>query len=317
MTTTEAAPLAMSKLNWLKERQKSIGSSDAPVIAGVGRFKKTIPQLYDDKTEPITEVPEETHDMRRGRMQECVARDLIQEEYCHAIVPADQSRFTRHPAYAHSLPDGWIKRGAFVDLGVEIKVPRPSTWQRMYLHGVLPDWNVQCQHHMLVHDRPEWLLAVMCPVTVQLLVETIERDDTLIEELVKREEAFWQCVHNRRRPPETVADAPIEVPEYTGTVELLTGDEPKRAALAYLESRSLVADAAEIRDDAQAKLIESAHGSDAFEIPGVLRCYHRQQAGSKGFDKALAMKDFPALKNDKYVKVGKPSRPFRAFSLVK
>ena len=319
MLSPDAMPQTMSKLEWLRERQKSIGSSDAPVIAGVSRFR-TVAQLYDDKTEPITEVPEETPDLRRGRMMEGLARDLIQEEYANTVEPADQSHFFRHPDYAHSLPDGWINRerpDPPGDLGVEIKVPRPATWQKMYLHGVLPEWNVQCQHHMLVHDRREWLLAVMCPVTVTLLVETIDRDDALVESLMKREEAFWECVQSRRRPPETVTDAPLDVEEYTGAIELLSDHESKRAAHAYLEAKSLVTDSEEILDAAKAKLIQCAKGAVAFEIPKVLRCYHRQREGSKGFNKSLAFRDFPVLKDEHYVKYGKPSRPFLAFPLAK
>ncbi len=303
----------MSKLDWLRERQKSIGGSDAPVIAGVSRFK-TLAQLYDDKTEPITEVGEETPDLRRGRMMERLARELYNAESEFHILSADQDEFTRSPFFAHSLPDAWAE-GLGDVVPVEIKVPRPGTWQKMYLHGTPPDWNVQCQHHMMVHNAGRCLLVVMCPVTVTLLVETIERDRDLIESLIEREEAFWECVTNRRRPPDTVGDVPIEVPPSEGVIELLNDDASKRAAHAYLEAKSLVDDAGEIMGAAKAKLIESANDSDAFEVPKLLRCYHREQAGRKSFNKELAMRDFPALKDDKYVKTGKPSRPFRAYAL--
>ncbi len=312
---TDAFTESMSKLNWLRERQKSIGGSDAPVIAGVSRFKN-VAQLYDDKTEPITDAGEETPDMRRGRMMEGLARELYNAESEFGILPANQNLFIRAPFFAHSLPDAWL-RGLGEIVPVEIKVPRPGTWQKMYLHGTPPDWNVQCQHHMMVHNARRCLLVVMCPVTVTLLVETIERDCDLIESLLEREEAFWKCVTNRRRPPETVGDVPIEVPESTGVIVRITDAASERAAHAYLEAKSLVEDAGEILDAAKAKLIDAACGSDAFEVPGLLRCYHREQAGRKGFNKELAMRDFPALKDDKYVKVGKPSRPFRAYPLTK
>ncbi len=303
-----------SKLDWLRERQKSIGGSDAPVIAGVSRFK-TVAQLYDDKTEPITEVGEETPDMRRGRMMEGLARELYNAESEFRILPADQQNFTRAPSFAHSLPDAVLESPETVP--VEIKVPRPGTWQKMYLHGTPPDWNVQCQHHMMVHNAGRCLLVVMCPVTVTLLVETIDRDNNLIGSLLEREEAFWKCVQNRRRPPETVGDAPIEVPPSEGVIELLNDDASRRAAHAYLEAKSLVDDAEEIMGAARARLSESANDSDAFEVPELLRCYHRVQAGRKSFNKELAMRDFPALKDEKYVKVGKSSRPFRVYPLTR
>ena len=47
------------KLNWLIERQKGIGGSDIGAIMGFNKWKTAF-EVYVEKTEPITEVKEQS-----------------------------------------------------------------------------------------------------------------------------------------------------------------------------------------------------------------------------------------------------------------
>lgn len=70
----------MNKLEWLKERQKGIGGSDVGAILGVNKYKTPF-EVYLDKTEPITEIGEQSESAYWGdQFEEVVAKEFEKEQ---------------------------------------------------------------------------------------------------------------------------------------------------------------------------------------------------------------------------------------------
>ena len=66
----------MDKLQWLKERQCGIGGSDVGAILGVNKYKTPF-EVYLEKTEPITEVGEQSESAYWGdQFEEVVAKEF-------------------------------------------------------------------------------------------------------------------------------------------------------------------------------------------------------------------------------------------------
>ena len=71
-----AQTLGLNKTEWLQERQKGIGGSDAGAILGVNKWKTPF-QVYLDKTEPITEEQEQHEAAYWGNQLE----DMVAKEF--------------------------------------------------------------------------------------------------------------------------------------------------------------------------------------------------------------------------------------------
>ena len=70
--------LNMEHEEWLENRRKGIGGSDAGSICGLNPYSSAI-AVFQDKTQPLTEKPD-NESMRQGRdLEEYVARRFMEE----------------------------------------------------------------------------------------------------------------------------------------------------------------------------------------------------------------------------------------------
>jgi putative phage-type endonuclease len=89
VTTTE-------RLQWLKERQSGLGSSDAPNLVGLGY--RTAQDVYFDKTEPVNDKPAQGN-LRRGLELEPLVAQMYKETMGVDVAMPEcaQDRIKRHP----------------------------------------------------------------------------------------------------------------------------------------------------------------------------------------------------------------------------
>lgn len=234
------------RLEWLKMRQTGLGGSDAAPAVGMSPWKSPV-ALYFDKTDPIT-ADEDTELFKRGRQMEGPIADMFAEESNLEVVKLPV--MLRSGMYEFML--------ANVDRYV---VETDGTWAILECKNVgvnqTHDWDdgpplhyrLQIQHYLAVHG-PRFQRAYIAALIGgnKLVIFVVERDETLIADIIAGEEAFWTFVTLKRMPSIDGTDstraalaehfAKPEVESKEVSREILTLIEQHRAAKVGLKLAS-------------------------------------------------------------------------------
>ena len=190
---------------WLRWREDGIGGSDAPVIMMQERHPYSSPDdLYLIKTKQ-KDGPEENDAMRRGHELEPVARDLyIRQTGIHMRPSCFENQNYR---FMRSSVDGISPDGRTI---VEIKAPNDRA-HKDALAGKVPYYYLpQCHHNMLVTGADVchyWSYSDRSAFTdeTRTALVPVYRDEAYLQELIKKEVAFWKCVVQKTPPSEILA----------------------------------------------------------------------------------------------------------------
>lgn len=180
---------------WLSDRQKGIGGSDAGTILGYNPYK-SVYTLWAEKTGRIDGAIPDNFYMRDGRdLEEIVAKRFAEEEK----VRVTKSSFSyQNPEFPFMLGniDRWIKSEK---IGLEIKTM--DVRKRIDLDGgdIPPQYYAQCVHYMAVTGATEWWIAIW-QYGQPLKKYCIKRDEEEIQTLIEAEQAFWKCVEEDTPP---------------------------------------------------------------------------------------------------------------------
>lgn len=216
-----ANTLDMTREQWLKERRKGIGGSDAAAIAGLSRYRSPI-QVYMDKL-GLIEPPEENEAMYWGRKLE----DIVAEEFSirTGLKVRRRNAILQHPEYPFMLAN--VDRLIVgKNEGLECKTTsayRADEWK----DDEIPwEYAIQCYHYMAVTGYKAWWIAALIGGN-QFIYKRIERDESIINNLIKIESDFWHNHILKQIPPDPDgSDASTEIlkqlyPESNGeTIEL-------------------------------------------------------------------------------------------------
>lgn len=196
MTATVLAPTReMEHEQWLKERQKGIGGSDAAAIAGLNKWKSPI-AVYLEKTGEIPPV-EENEAMYWGNRLE----DMVADEFSNrtGLKVRRRNAILQHPEHPWML--------ANVDRlivgrreGLECKTANEYLKGEWEGEEVPAAYLLQCQHYMAVTGYDAWWIAVLVGGN-KFMFKKIERDEELISYLIDIEKNFWENHIMLRIPP--------------------------------------------------------------------------------------------------------------------
>ena len=191
----KVSTINMSREDWLEERRKSIGGSDAPSIIGLNPWESPY-TVWADK---LGKLPpkEDNEAMRLGRdLEDYVAKRFT--EKTGKKVRRENFLIT-NPQYpfAHANVDRMV---VGEDAGLECKTTSVLNLKR-FKNGEYPaNYYVQCVHYMMVTGCAKWYLAVLV-LGKEFKVFEIERDEDEIKALAESEEAFWKYVETQTPPP--------------------------------------------------------------------------------------------------------------------
>lgn len=186
----------MSHEEWLEQRRKSIGGSDASAILGMNTYCSAY-TVWADK---LGKLPpkEDNEPMRLGRdLEEYVAKRFTEET---GIKLRRENNILINPKYpfAHANVDRMV---VGEDAGFEAKTTTVLNLKK-FKNGEYPEnYYVQCVHYLMVTGAKRWYLGVLI-LGVGFKWFVIERDEGEIEALAKSEEAFWEYVE-KKTPPAT------------------------------------------------------------------------------------------------------------------
>jgi putative phage-type endonuclease len=230
---------------WYAERQKGVGSSDAPVIAGVAPWGD-IRSLYAEKV-GLAPRPEENEPMRWGRLLENAIADGYKEMTGNRLRRINKIRRHReHPWMLASIDRAIVGRRRLV----EIKTARfrNAEWGQPGSDEVPDHYRVQVQHQMTVTGYREADIAVLFSGS-DLQLYTVGHDQRLADGLVQMEEAFWRRVESRTPPPD------ITPPALLLRTDAVPADERVTAMVAQLrEDRARYSEAKAVKEGTEEAL---------------------------------------------------------------
>lgn len=183
--------------NWLKLRSMGLGGSDAAAVLGINPWKSRL-QLWHEKV--YKKAPDQTENIRLkiGKMME----PMIADEYARKTGRQLEVRPMKiHPAYPFMI--------ANIDREI-VKDERGPGILEIKTKNSFVDWSdedipmyyrTQLQHYLEVFDYDWGSFAIFDLGTQNLEIIDVERDDDLIDKLIKEETLFWNLVTDKT-PPE-------------------------------------------------------------------------------------------------------------------
>lgn len=187
--------LDMERDDWLEWRRRGIGGSDASAVAGLNRWRSPV-QVWLEKTGQIEDTGD-SEVMYWGRVLE----DVVAREFSERTGKKVRRRnaILRHPEHQFMIAN--VDRMVVGEnAGLECKTT--SEWRRVeWADEEIPDeYIIQCQHYMAVTGYEKWYIAVLIGGN-KFLWQEVERDEEIIDYLIRIEGDFWRLVETNTPPP--------------------------------------------------------------------------------------------------------------------
>lgn len=208
--------------NWLDYRRLGIGGSDVAPLCGLSRYKSPM-EVYLDKLGEIPPI-EDNPKMKAGRILEPVIAEWFAEETGMKVMK--QNAIFQHKEHSFMLAniDRWLPGQ---NAGLEIK--NTGEYSRDDWSGTQAptEYILQCNHYMAVTGAEKWFICVLIGGW-DLQWKVIERDESLIQNLITIEHDFWHNHVLAKVPPafshqdtdylketykDSKADSTIDLPE--------------------------------------------------------------------------------------------------------
>lgn len=182
---------------WLAHRRDHIGASDAPIIMGESPWK-TPYQLWLDK-QGLSLPQEMTPAMQRGVDLEPEARAAFENEVGVSVFP----QVIYHPEISFMMAsmDGMSLDGS---LTVEIKCPGKKA-HALAMEGVIPAYYEGQLQHQMACTGASMMYYYSYDGEYGVMLEAY-RNPEYIEQMIEKEQEFWDCVKSGNAPAMTDRD---------------------------------------------------------------------------------------------------------------
>lgn len=204
----------MNREQWLEERKKGIGGSDAATILGLNPYKTNI-ELWEEKkgikeAQDISDKPY----VKYGTNAEELLRELFKLDFPEYEVSHQENTIIKHPKYPFLFAslDGQLVNKETGELGIlEIKTTNIlQSMQKEKWKDKIPD-NYYCQvlHYLNVTGYSFAVLKAQLKYDYAgdikletrhytILRKDVEEDIKMLEE---KEIEFWKYVESNKMPP--------------------------------------------------------------------------------------------------------------------
>lgn len=311
MAQVLVATKGMDKSEWLEWRKKGIGGSDAAAIAGLNPWKSPI-EIYLEKIGDIG--PSEPGEAAYwGNILEAIVADEFERRTnlklrrCNAIL--------QHPLYPFML--GNIDR-LIVGQKVGLECKTTSAYSKDAWDGDnVPDaYILQCQHYMAVTGYKAWWIACLIGGN-KFIYKLIERDEDIINYLIKLEGDFWRRVQEKDPPPMDGSNSSSEVlkmlyPESVPDTSVELPQDAKDLISAYLKAQKSEKEYAEKKEEYANKLKALLEDSEVGILPDNSFKVTWKTINSSRFDSKRFKADCPDIYK-KYLN----SSSYRKFDIKK
>jgi putative phage-type endonuclease len=286
---TEKLPAPPEREEWLRQRKRGIGGSDAAAILGLDPYR-TIHDVYADKLSDSIEQTDNPH-MKRGRKLE----RMIVSEYSEThpedmILPGTP---TSHPQYPWMLgtPDGYIVSPHVRGKGVvEVKCPAKYAFEKIKLEGVPANYVIQMQHYLAITGLTWGRFIIFNADSWEMLVVDVEafngvEQDKYME--VLRE--FWEHHVIPQVPPAKPENERVILPKVSGLIKERDDAEFAQAVEAYVQAQQYEKEAKSLVDSTKEAVLDAINRENGVYESDDYRVYYTPVDGRVTFDrKALA-----------------------------
>lgn len=176
----------ISHEEWLNYRKMGITGTDAGSIVGMNPYKSALQVFVDKTTDTIDNFDNEA--MKQGRDLE----EYVAQRFCEAT----GKKVRRANAIYQSEEEPFMladfdRLVVGEKAGLECKTVSPYLADK-WKDGAIPlHYQLQIQHYLAVSGYDAWYLAALI-FGREFIVHKIERDEELIQNLVKIEKRFWE-----------------------------------------------------------------------------------------------------------------------------
>lgn len=277
----------LSRKDWLEHRRKGIGSSDAPAILGLDKYRGPF-DVYTDK------ISEESSDgstrmMRLGtHLEDGIAQAYAEETGSEVTKPTHMYAHDHRPWQLANVDRFTDNAGTLGVLEVKFST-RYDDWDE----GPPEGYEIQVMHQLAVTDLD---YADLCALVGRdLRVFRIDRDDAFISNLTEIEAAFWEQV-GKREPPAVDARSGDSLKRlYRDAIGAVEIDPQLAHTVNALREAKAQIKALEAHHDELANIIKAAIGEhETATIAGVPVATWSKSVRS-GFDKSRFELDYPEL----------------------
>jgi len=238
-----------------KERQSSIGGSDAKIIMGAD--SKAIEKLWMEKRgEWERPSMEDIIIAQMGNITEDFNLDLFENKT--GLIVTDEQRKVVHAElpFIHSTLDGLVREkedGPILGV-VEAKFMMPFNWS---VDKAVEKYWPQVQHNMLVNGQERSWLSVLTGAA-QFVAIPIEADVFYQVRMLEAEQEFWECVQTGKNPSRANVTANLPSFEEMREVDMALNNEWSDLALTLLETQHIVKKNEKAEKDLKALLPDDA-----------------------------------------------------------
>lgn len=196
MALAIASTKDMDREMWLQFRRKGIGGSDAAAIAGLSKWKSPV-AVYLEK---IGQTPLEENQSEAAHFG-TILEDVVAQEFTRRTGQKVKRRnaILQHPEYPFMLAN--VDRLIVGEkTGLECKTASEYLKSEWEGEEIPAPYLIQCQHYMAVTGYDAWWIAVLIGGN-KFVHKKIERDEEIIQYLIKLEGDFWNNHVLQQVPP--------------------------------------------------------------------------------------------------------------------
>ena len=191
----------MDKKDWLMLRKNGIGGSDAGAVCGLNPYVSPLEVYFSKTCEGVDEGAPDNEAMREGRdLEDYVARRFMEASGLK-VRRANVMYASREHPFMIADVDRLVTGRENGITGLECKTASPYSAEK-WKDGKIPaHYIMQCYHYMAVLDAQSWYIAVMVYGREFKYIK-LERDEEIIQQLIRIEENFWKRNVMERVMPE-------------------------------------------------------------------------------------------------------------------
>lgn len=283
---------------WLRERAKGLGGSDAPAVCGVSPWKSPYQVWLEKRGE--AEPQEDNEPMFWGRTLEPVIRQRYADVTGRTVVVPNE--ILRHPKYDWMIAniDGEVPGERIL----EIKTARSADgWGEPGSAEIPETYIIQVQHYMIVRAYPVADVAALIGGNDFRIYE-VPADPELQQLILDREAAFWDMVLKGTPPdPTTYADVKQRFGRTSKALKIQATDMVIAAIQRLKEIKALSEEEEKLKTLIMAYMEEN----DTLVDNGNVLATWKLGKPAKRFD-AKALQDAHPDIYKEFLKEGEPSR---------
>ncbi len=279
---------------WLSWRRLGIGGSDAPIILGLSPWK-TAYQLWEEKTGLVVNEDDNNYITQKGHRLEPRARALYEIETGISIPPklVERSDRPEHRASMDGLSEDGKKAGEIKFVGAGEK------WQ-MAIDGKIPDYYyAQMQWQLFVTGAETNDYIAYNDDENKIIIITVDPDIEFIKDMVKKVDAFWKLVQDKKEPKLSDKD-----------YKKVSSKEMKVAIDKYAEIKKEISSLTEDLNEQKEIITNHPRLNHRRMEHGGIKIITKNKAGSIDYKKIMA-EHLPDLDLEQYRKPGTTYKEIR------